>query len=82
MVWLNFWDAKDPIAGALDFYLVDYRLDENGNKVGLILDDGTRSVPDFAGNIQLKMNKKTPWEAHSGYWDYVSMYDEIFRRVV
>ena len=61
---------------------MDYRLDENGNKVGLILDDGTRSVPDFAGNIQLMMNKKTPWEAHSGYWDCTQMYERTVQQVI
>lgn len=81
MVWLNFWDPKDPIGGPLDFYLVDYEIDSAGRKVDPWLPT-SQGLPVFQGNRPLKTEETTPWGAHIGYWKNREMYRKILREVI
>ncbi len=82
IVWFNFWNPKDPIAGALDFYLVDYCLDSSGKKVDVPIVDGKRGMPDFPGNIKVLTDHKSAWKAHGSYWQCVEMYQRIVNEVI
>ena len=82
IVWLNFFEPNDPIAGHLDFYLVDYRLDDKLRKSDLVQEDGKRAEPDFTGNIELETNQKTPWGAHTAYWTCKEMYERIYDQII
>jgi hypothetical protein len=81
MVWLNFWDPKDPIGGPLDFYLVDYALAAARKKVDPRLKT-SKGLPVFQGNRELVTGESTPWGAHTGYWKNREMYRKILREVI
>ncbi len=77
VTWLNFWDPKDPIAGPLDFYWLDYSRGASQEWQDPELD----SSSSFEGNRRLEMNRG--WGvAHTAYWDWVEMYEAIVDEIV
>ena len=77
LIWLNFWDEKDPVSGSLDFYWVDYKLDGSGRKEELApAENPPAGTNFFRGNRECKLNAK--WGvAHTAYWQHTAMYQAI-----
>jgi hypothetical protein len=86
VVWLNFWDPQDPIAGQLDFYLVDYDVD-SGKRVPVkqgadgASEQGSPAPARFAGNRMMDTGAGF-LKSHTKYWSHVPMYEAIIKETL